>query len=491
VLATLAVAGVSGVLWLGERWAPGGGMRRRAVLAGGAVVAILAGAALSAEIREALGTALGFLAQADRVGAVTGEQNPLFGAWDRMPAARPTYAWGWFVYAIPFAPAAAAWLGLSPRARPGTVASALLLAGWVFFFGVLALDQRRYGNDFAPAFALLFGVVAVRVMARLTSRLPASRLRAAARAIGVIVLGLALLWPAIHVVYGPRARASLNALQASGKPRPDVMRSVAYTLTRFMAEVRRVTPETSGYMSPGPPPAYGVIAHPNLGHALQYGARRAASTDPFWWYIGPENWETSFAFLEARTEADALRWARALKGRYVLTSADEDPRTVAGQLYAHDGRATARRPALVHFRLISESPPGGKAMSEIFRPRAGNRIAYKLFEIVPGARLIVEAAPGEEVEVSLELRSSQGRAFSYRAVARAGANGEASLRVPYATEPSRLPKAGPRTRALGLYQVEVAGSVEAASVSEEAVVVGARVHARGRRSGSRPPASGL
>ena len=213
-----------------------------------------------------------------------------------------------------------------------------------------------------------------------------------------------------------------------------------------MADVRGLTPETGGYLSPGPAPAYGVIAHANLGHAIQYGARRATATDPFWWYIGRRNWDASFAFLEARSEARALRLAEVLEGRYVITTSQEEPRSVAGQLHAHDGRATGNRPALTRFRLVGESLPGGAGVSEIFRPRSAGGVAYKLFQIVPGARAVIEASPGESVEVSLNLRSNQGRAFDYTVQAVADENGEAVLLLPYSTdrELSPRPLVGPR-----------------------------------------------
>ena len=475
VVATLAIAGVSGAVGLAERWAPAGGIRQRMTWAAGAGLLALAGAALSPELREALAPALGFLAQTDQVGMITGEQNPLFGNWDRVPAARAERAWGGFAYTLPFVPVAAAWLGLAPSTRRSARPSALLLAGWVLFFAILALDQRRYGNDLAPAFAVLFGVMACRGVAQLTSRIPASGLRAGVRLVGVILLGALLLWPAWVSVYGPRARGSLDALQIAGEPGPPVTRSVAYTLAQFMAEVREVTPETSGYSSPGPAPAYGVIAHPNLGHAIQYGARRPSSTNPFWWYIGPENWEKAFAFLEARSEAVALRWAEALRGRYVLTTADEDPRAVAGRLHAHDGRAVGARPALAHFRLITESEPGGRGVSEIFRPRASGSTAYKLFEIVPGARLVVEAPAGEEVTLSLALRARFGRPFRYRAVVRADSSGQAIFRVPYATEWPSLSEPLQRTRAQGPYAIEIADDLHYVHVSEDAVTQGTQV----------------
>jgi asparagine N-glycosylation enzyme membrane subunit Stt3 len=223
-----------------------------------------------------------------------------------------------------------------------------------------------------------------------------------------------------------------------------------------------------------------VIAHANLGHAIQYGARRATATDPFWWYIGRRNWDASFAFLEARSEARALRLAEVLEGRYVITTSQEEPRSVAGQLHAHDGRATGNKPALTRFRLVGESLPGGKGVSEIFRPRSGGGVAYKLFQIVPGARAVIEASPGEIVEVSLKLRSNQGRAFDYAAQAVADENGEAVLILPYSTDRGAFSETPRRTQAVAPYWVKRNDGTERLGVPESAVLTGAEVRMPGR-----------
>jgi hypothetical protein len=432
------------------------------------------------EVRDGLEPAFQFLFQTDGVGAVTGEQRPLFAPAAGVAGANPVRSWGWLVYTIPFAPAAVFGLAGSRGGGRPTGASAILLGSWGLFFALLTLGQRRYGNDFAPAFALFFGVAAIGVVRVLSGRVRGSFLRAVARAAGVVVLLVVLLWPVLIAVYGPRARSSLAALEADRAPSWAATRSVAATLSGFMADVRALTPETGGYLSPGPPPAYGVIAHANLGHAIQYGARRATATDPFWWYIGRKNWDASFAFLEARTEARALRWAEVLAGRYVITTSQEEPRSVAGQLHAHDGRATGNRPALTRFRLVGESLPGGAGVSEIFRPRLAGGVAYKLFQIVPGARAVIEASPGEIVEVLLMLRSNQGRAFDYAAQAVADENGEAVLLLPYSTDRGAFSETPRRTQAVAPYWVKRNDGTERLRVPESAVLAGAEVRVPGR-----------
>jgi hypothetical protein len=241
---------------------------------------------------------------------------------------------------------------------------------------------------------------------------------------------------------------------------------VATTLTRFTREIARVTPETSGYVEAGVAPAYGVIAHANLGHAIQYGARRATATDPFWAYIGQENWDLSLDFLAARSEMKALRLAALLRGRYVVTMPDHRAGSVVARLHGTDGAPLGEWPALRHFRLITEAPVGGRSLGEIFRPGKRAQVPYKLFEIVNAARLEVFARSGAFVEAVIPLRTAAGRRFAYRATAVATEDGIARLRLPYASE-----RVHP-VRAVTPYEVKVDGAGYSLEVSERAVVEG-------------------
>jgi len=475
VLATLAMACVVAGLWAsrGSRVRMGNARRLAVVVLGSFL--FLGIAALIPSIREGLWPAFQFLSQTDQVGAVTGEQNALFGLGPGRHGTDPVRAWGWFVFTIPFAPWVALWLWASQGTPRHSLAALGILGGWVLFFAALTLDQRRYGNDFGPAFSVLFGLAALKLFGGLRSTANPGIGRALLRGAAVCALLVAFLLPVGAGLYAPRARASWAALEPDVAPGLRARRSVASTLTRFMADVRRATPDTRGYLVPGEEPEYGIIAHANLGHAIQYGARRPTAADPFWSYIGRENWEASFSFLAAQEEEEALAWASILRGRYVLTHSEEERRSVAGQLHAHDGSAQPGRSALGRVRLVVEAPRGGKSVAEIFRPRAAESIPYKLFEIVPGANILVITAPGERVDLSLELRSHRGRPFTYRASSLADDRGEARLRVPYATDSLGRSGAQSLTRPRGLYRIETPGRVAALGISEGDIAEGGEV----------------
>ena len=242
---------------------------------------------------------------------------------------------------------------------------------------------------------------------------------------------------------------------------------MARTLHDFLQDVRRLTPETSGYLDGGGEPEYGVISPANLGHAIQYEARRPTATDPFWWYIGPENWDRSMAFLEARDEPSALAHAQELQARYVVTSEEALPATVMARLHRQDGSALGANPGLDHFRLVAESKPGGLGLGSIFHGSPADAVAYKLFEIVPGAGLEVPAAPGTRVSARIDVITNQGREFSYRSVTKADQAGRARLVLPYSTD--RPGGRGLRAGALSFYRIQVGDQSQVLRVPESDV----------------------
>jgi asparagine N-glycosylation enzyme membrane subunit Stt3 len=225
-----------------------------------------------------------------------------------------------------------------------------------------------------------------------------------------------------------------------------------------------------------------VVAHANLGHAIQNVAHRPTPTDPFWAFIGVENWSAAIRLLGASSEPEAVALAHKLKARYVITTSSADPETVEGWLHYADGTGGKRFSASEHFRLVAEGPARGIHFSRSFQLR-GQRVTgpgtppYKLFERVEGAVLEVRAAEGEEVIVTLRLASPSGRRIDYETRAIAGADGVARLRVPYATGPPRNEDA---VAPEGPYRVRSEGGIRAVTVSEADVQQGAAVPVVGR-----------
>jgi hypothetical protein len=156
----------------------------------------------------------------------------------------------------------------------------------------------------------------------------------------------------------------------------------------------------------------------------------------------------------------------------VLTADNEAlaPPSLAFRLQREAGSATAQRFHLAHFRLVAEGPEAGRALFYQFHgPTPRNAPAYRLFEVVEGALLRVQATPGSTVEVELTLSSPFGQPLAWRARARARAGGWARIRVPHPSHASAP------VHALGPYRVVADGRAIHVSVSEEQIRTGAIV----------------
>jgi len=470
VLALLGVAAVEGALLLVATLRPQAPPLARLAAGAGAGVAFVALLLALPGPREGLEPALRFLTVSDAAGARTGEQFPLFDLFGR-EVRRPAWiSWGAAAYTIPLVPLALLALG---RRRPGV----LVLAGWTAALGALAIGQRRYGNDLAPSIAVAWGLLAAFGAARLRERLA---LPGSAPTTVAAILVVALLLPGVLAVHGPKLRQGLSVRRGEWAGQSRMNATVAGSLTRFARAVRRHTPETAGFLDPTVQPEYGIVSHANLGHALQNVARRPTPTDPFWSYIGEEAWERAFGLLQAEDEATAIEHARVLRARYVVTTPVAG-RSLEARLHFRDGSATAELPHLGHFRLVLEGPPGGRSANDLFqreiaRARGDAPMPYKLFEIVPGAVVVVPGRPGEAVELSIDVQALAGRRFRWTARGVVGDAGAAEITVPYGRGSRHT------THTLRPYRVEVGGERFAVAVTDAQVAAGARVPCCGGRT---------
>jgi hypothetical protein len=142
--------------------------------------------------------------------------------------------------------------------------------------------------------------------------------------------------------------------------------------------------------------------------------------------------------------------------RYALRPETFD--LVVSRLWFLDGGSPSGAPGLADYRLLAES----RTPVEVLGLRAQ---AYKLFGAVEGAVLRVRGArAGAPVTASVGVATNQGRRFTWTGRALAGADGTATLRVPYATGANGTSLAGPcevhdgvRARTVALGEALVAG----------------------------------
>jgi dolichyl-diphosphooligosaccharide--protein glycosyltransferase len=449
-------------LW--TRTGPGASPARRF---GGALALGVTGLAVAAiavpELRLGVSEAWGWLSRDEPFQAAVTESKPLLMQKGRLSLERALSRLTGFALLSPLLwVAALTWAWRRPERAP-----LLLWLGWTLALAAATLAQRRFFNSFSPAFALLIGwslCTAWRVLPAAAPRLPAALPRAA---LAVVTLAcLAPGWSSYSRDVAVALRPAGEALQVPPWLGPRV---ALVEMTRWMA-LR--TPRTRGWLDPDQQPEYAVLAPWDLGHAIGYSGRRPTVVDNFGDDLGPRNFALAGRYWES-DESAASTILDDLGARYVVLSRAYvvthrvDPRSVTAGLALQPG-PPAGRPSpqdgapLERHRLVYESRLWGLQS-------AATLPLYRVFEHVPGARVVGRADPGSEVELSLPMRSGR-RDLVYRASARAAADGRFELRVPYATA------GGPRgVRVEDPYTLECKGERASVVVSEAAVRSGGEV----------------
>lgn len=228
-----------------------------------------------------------------------------------------------------------------------------------------------------------------------------------------------------------------------------------------------------------PKEAYGILAQWSVGHLITYYSHRMPVANPFQEGIGYINNDGSVIpgegtfFLETN-ENRAIGYLDKLKAKYVLidgtlanpngifktyvkwingnmdeytneeTSSTEPTKfdsAMSTRLYFLDGSASSISksvenkninlliPSLSHFRLLNES----KNDASIFLGKDYKTTKQvKVFEYVKGAVIKGYTLPGQEVEISTNIKTNQGREFVYRQTVKS-VNGSFEFVVPYST----------------------------------------------------------
>jgi asparagine N-glycosylation enzyme membrane subunit Stt3 len=369
-------------------------------------------------------------------------------------------------------------LALGARGREDAAAR-LFLAGWTAVWLAAALVQRRFVNELSVPFALLVAVCAADAD-RAVRRVLAGRVQRAAAALAGLAAAGWLLAPiaSFYAPYLANARRALNGEPARLSGWQPEQRALA-RLSGWLAEH---TPQTSGFWDTSLRPEYGVLAAWGDGHLLRYVAQRPVVQDNF----GDDVSERSFALAEAyfaeSDEAEAVRIAEELRARYVVVRAGgsgHSPGYSARSLFARlhklrgaegsfggaPGAPGAHVPALAQHRLIFDADVSWGASG-------GVRPSYKVYEIVPGARIGGRARPGAPVRAELLIALGRRGRMIFSGEARAGAEGRYQIVVPY---PNDVP--GREIRPGGFYRISSGGREVSLVVSDRQVREGAQVEA--------------
>jgi asparagine N-glycosylation enzyme membrane subunit Stt3 len=426
-LAALTALGAAAVAAARARDPGAAGPRRAAHLAAAAGAASAIAAALP-PVRAGLLHGLTALGAASHWYAAIGEFWPLVLS-GRQPWTREVLLAAFAYGAAPLVAVAAlpafvrAW-----RSQPERRALLSFLATWGAAMLLLGLARRRFEGYAAVPLAIWAGWGAAALAARVR---PA---RSTAARLGALALALLPVLPT--VVTGSVAEPPAGA-------------SEKFPLLRWL----RGVPVAEG--------REGVLAPWSEGHEIRWLAGRPVVATPFGTDVDPRGmadhaaFYTSFDPAAARALVDRRRigfvllenpvreiatvgrmapgapqWAfeeRSYSAGSTYALRPELFDLVVARLYFFDGGDREGRVAsLPDYRLVAESG----APVEILGVRAPR---YKLFEVVPGASLRVRAAPGAAVTATVRVLTGGGRTFAWQGVAVAGADGVASLRVPYAT----------------------------------------------------------
>ena len=460
VVALLGIATPTALVGLWETRNPSPGAARRlgrfALLAGVFGLPLLA----LPQIHEPLTQGLSFLAEQDEWAATNPEQLPLFHSADT--AAQAIVRLGLFAYAVPLLPLYLAWHTFRARERE----KGLILLCWVSALSLLLLSQVRYGTDFTVPGSVAFAMLLGDLRHRLSRRLP-PRVGAAAFA---LLVGAAIA-PSVWDFQYPNLKRALSRLTRDADAR--LPQSSHAVTVRFAEMVRDLTPDPGGFLDASVRPDYGILVPPHHGHRFTYSARRPVPSNNLGPYLDIGKYRYAKKFYTARRTDNAVASVDALGARYVMTTFRPSKMpTFSDHLHIRNETSIRDRPTTGRFRLVAMSPP---TVQRDRSPQKGKRaqavIPYKLFEVVAGATLLVEAEPVQTVTAEIQLVPRNRRAVRYQTLGVGNPQGVALLRVPYPTRQ----RGEVSTR--GLWRVTVGNRELAYEVSEADVLEGRVVRA--------------
>jgi dolichyl-diphosphooligosaccharide--protein glycosyltransferase len=322
------------------------------------------------------------------------------------------------------------------RNRPEERQAIFFLFLWGGWFLLLALMRRRFDVYFAVPLGLWLALGWSTVFDTLLKRW-GRRTIAYVASFGILIL---ILLPAVPT------------LVEKVHPKPHMLGELFTTLNWLGDEQPR-------------PGHEGVLSGWEYGHYIRYFARKPVVVDPFGTELGYGAMEDAAVFFLAREPKEAEKMLLQRRVGFVLlrnplldtiafsgfVTFDKEPpikttyswyygRTaqinqtfwelVTSRLYFFNGLLTNRGKALEGYRLLYESPSDWR-----FSGLTSKR--YKVFGVVPGAKIIVQSEPGSTIIADIRLRTNQGRKFTWRTSRLTDKDGHTTLRLPYATETAR------------------------------------------------------
>jgi dolichyl-diphosphooligosaccharide--protein glycosyltransferase len=456
---------IARALWGVDAWGATRGRRLASFLAV-VIAAITASAVLLPDLLLGAEDAWRWLAKQDLFQLYVAESRPLLFTEGRFELSTAMRRLSYFALLFPFATAALAYAVRGERDR----ASVWLLLGWGAGLFAITLLQRRFFNSFSVALAAVFAISVYWTFRALAARTRTGSRRALAIA-GCGAALVLLMQPSLRTYVSDLRNLRVAARGEKMQVASNIL--LAHAAVQTSVWLRRHSPRTSGWLDPSRLPEYGVLTPWYLGHLVKYVARRPTLVDNFGDDVGEEGFAWAHGYY-ARSEAEVEPELDARSVRYVVVHRAQDtrweeyaPDSLYYALYTHDGSRLAPEsgdqpvvPALTRHRLVYESraiPTGG----------ADGPAIFKLYEVVPGARVVGTGRPGAEIEIALTLRSNRDREIAYEARARVDAAGRYEVRLPYATLDG-----APATKTDPAYRFTCDGHTQPLALKEEQVQQG-------------------
>lgn len=453
--------------------------------------ALAAGLMLALDLGPAAGLreAFAWSSRADQFMASIAESAPLWGS-DRYHTGGFGRWIGFGLLLSPFAlfyAARAVWLRREEEWWPLLIAVPLL--------AVQALAQRRFAEPLAAPLALLLGwwlADALRRRPQWSQKtmgpFPAGMLPS----VGLVLLALLLQAPTISY-----------ALERGGQSRFDAVYAAERSLLQWLEQA----PDAPPLGPQDPLSSAPVLAAWDFGHALEWVARRPSIASNFGSYIGIASFQAPARFFLTSSAEEAEGILRQREASWVLVTS-RFPDVLSGLCKAlgvplsdyleanGKGEGGARTFSAKFFQSIGAQVfnlgdldgPQGPASPlnflrlahvspvpvEVPQQLGGVTAAGRLWQVVRGAQLQVQATPGAtlRVDISFQFRDVTGKVFLRGAWAEevvADAQGVARMRVPYATDHNHDAEVLNPTWSLG------GAAPRALSIPERAVLEGATV----------------
>ena len=400
---------LGGALLLPLAWVrPGSGSLRRTLLTLAALFILVCLAAaftpLGSNLREGFRWAGG---GGDFMGTVE-ESQPLLGG--RAGGAALLSRWlGLGVWLLPLV-FLCAWRARERGLLPWLVATPVLL--------VLALLQRRFGDGLAAPLAVLLGWGAAQLVAVRAARArPVSFAKPGSLVRPVGILALALVLP----VLSNHARAALTWSRTIDGP--EFLDTVFTRRERANRELVRWLRDRE--------PQGSVLAQWDLGHLIEWVARRPTVATNFGSYLGAASYRDPWRFLCTADDGVAESILERRHASHVVLTGDWD-RNLATMLRLERPRDHA---------LAPDRPPADSVLARLL---AGEGLGFlrlvhlgpaggRVWERVAGAWVEAPLESGEELEGHIVLPfPGRGAPVIWHGTAVAGPDGIARLRVPHA-----------------------------------------------------------